>query len=70
MVENDFIKHYGNFFNFFCKSDPKNQKRRKFSIFLRSTYYKNIKSHEISASHMTIFEKLTAEIVRAWRNPA
>ena len=55
------------FLIFFCKSDPKNAENFP-KFFLYQVPNRNILKVTKYQHHMTVFKKLTVEIVRAWRN--
>ena len=63
------------YFNFFCKSDPKRVWfRTKNAENLPKCFLYQVPNRKILKvtkyqHHMTVFKKLTVEIVRAWRNP-
>ena len=74
MVENDFTG-WGKFF--FAKVTPKRatpfflgpKTPKIFQIYFVPSTNSNILKVTKYQHHMTVFKKLTVEIVRAWRNP-
>ena len=60
---------------FFCKSDPKKgvvlgpKTPKIFQNFFSTKYLIETLKVTKYQQHMTVFKKLTVEIVRAWRNP-
>ena len=75
MVENDFTGIKKKVFFFFAKVTPKRvwfwtKNAENFpKIFFYQVPNRDILKVTKYQHHMTIFKKLTVEIVRAWRNP-